>query len=809
MTDQGMSAFELARAADLAARGRLAEAEAAYRHLISGRPEAIETRLRLVELLRRQGKRIEAVVELRAALDRSPGEALVLELLAKALEEMGRLDEAELAYRDAIAASPGKIAIRIALAVMLKAHGKLEASLQAYLEAVELAPDSYGVHYNLANLLREMGRLDAAALRYRSALEIDPRSADALFNLALTLRSMGRTREAVQTYRRLVELHPKHARGWNNLATCLRTMFDVEGAEAALNEAIRLDPNYADAYYNLGNVLVQGERLREAGVAYRNCLQRNPNYHQACFEAGKMLMRLVKQPEAEKAFRRAVQLNPGSVEYREELAGCLRLQGKFDEAAGVCRGILLDDPENAEALAVLCDMNEIMCDWRGRDEDFARLNRVTARQIAAGKRTALTSFRALARPMSEAEQVAVAKTWAGDTAERMAPKRARLGFTFRHAPHERVRIGYISQDFRNQAMGHLTRSMYAMHDRSRFEIFAYSVRADDDSRYRRDIAAGCDHFNDVAGWPATDIARRIHADEIDILVDMMGYTEGNRMVVMALRPAPIQVGYLRFPGSSGASFIDYMLTDPVVTPPSSEPFYAEKLVRLPHCYQVNDHEQRTPDTPVSRTKEGLPEDAFVYCCFNNSYKIEPSMFDVWMRVLKAVPDSVLWLLRIRPEMEPNLKREAADRGIDPDRIVFSGKVAKLRHLARHRLADLFLDTRYYTAHTTASDALVAGIPIITYPGDTFASRVTASMLKAIGLEELILPTLEAYEATAIAIGRDPARIAALKAKVDANRPVTPLFDTARWVRNVERAYGLIWDNHMAGNPPRQMDVVED
>jgi predicted O-linked N-acetylglucosamine transferase (SPINDLY family) len=809
MTDQGMSAFELARAADLAERGRLAEAETAYRRLISGRPEAIETRLRLVELLRRQGKRIEAVVELRAALDRSPGEALVLELLAKALAEMGRRDEAELAYRDAIAASPGKIAIRIALAVMLKAHGKLEASLQAYLEAVELAPDSYGVHYNLANLLREMGRLDAAVLRYRGALEIDPRSADALFNLALTLRSMGRTREAVQTYRRLVEVHPNHARGWNNLATCLRTMFDVEGAEAALNEAIRLDPNYADAYYNLGNVLVQGERLREAGVAYRNCLQRNPNYHQACFEAGKMLMRLVKQPEAEKAFRRAVQLNPGSVEYREELAGCLRLQGKFDEAAGVCRGILLDDPENAEALAVLCDMNEIMCDWRGRDEDFARLNRVTARQIAAGKRTALTSFRALARPMSEAEQVAVAKTWAGDTAERMAPKRARLGFTFRHAPHERVRIGYISQDFRNQAMGHLTRSMYAMHDRSRFEIFAYSVRADDDSRYRRDIAAGCDHFNDVAGWPATDIARRIHADEIDILVDMMGYTEGNRMVVMALRPAPIQVGYLRFPGSSGASFIDYMLTDPVVTPPSSEPFYAEKLVRLPHCYQVNDHEQRTPDTPVSRTKEGLPEDAFVYCCFNNSYKIEPSMFDVWMRVLKAVPDSVLWLLRIRPEMEPNLKREAADRGIDPDRIVFSGKVAKLRHLARHRLADLFLDTRYYTAHTTASDALVAGIPIITYPGDTFASRVTASMLKAIGLEELILPTLEAYEATAIAIGRDPARIAALKAKVDANRPVTPLFDTARWVRNVERAYGLIWDNHMAGNPPRQMDVVED
>lgn len=809
MTDQGMSAFELARAADLVQRGRLAEAESAYRRLVSGRPEAIETRLRLADLLRRQGKRVEAVVELRAALDRSPREALVLELLAKTLEEMGRFEEAEFAYRDAIAANPGGILARASLAAMLKTQGKLEESLQAYLEAVEQAPDSYGLHYNVANLLREMGRLEAAVPRYRDALDLEPRSADALFNLALTLRGLGQTREAVRIYQRLVEAHPGHSRGWNNLGTCLRAIFELEAAEAALHEAIRIDPEYADAYYNLGNVLVQAERLSEAGVAYRTCLQRNPRFHLAYFEAGKLLMRLIKQPEAEKSFRRAVQLNPGNVEYREELAGCLRLQNKFEEAAEVCRGILRDDTENAEALALLCDMNEIMCDWRGRDEDFAVLNRVTERQIAAGKRAALTSFRALARPMSEAEQMAVAKSWADDTESRMAPKRARLGFTYRHAPHDRLRIGYISQDFRNQAMGHLTRSMYAMHDRSRFEIFAYSVRADDGSRYRKDIAAGCDHFNDVAAWPATDIARRIHADEIDILVDLMGYTEGNRMVVMALRPAPIQVGYLRFPGSSGASFLDYMLSDPVVTPPSSEPFYTEKLVRLPHCYQVNDHEQRTPDLPVSRAEEGLPEDAFVYCCFNNSYKLEPTMFDVWMRVLKAVPKSVLWLLLIRPEMEANLRREAADRGVDPDRLIFSGKTGKMRHLARHRLADLFLDTRYYTAHTTASDALVAGIPIITYPGDTFASRVTASMLKAIGLDELILPTLEAYEATAIALGRDPTRTAALKARVDANRPVTPLFDTARWVRNVERAYGLIWDNYLAGHPPRQMDVVED
>lgn len=808
MIEQSNTAFELARAADLVQRGRLGEAEAVYRNLIAARPAAVDTRLALANVLRQQGKSTAAVAELRGLLELAPAEPRAAELLARTLAEMGRIDEAELAYRDAIAAAPKNGDLRVALALLLKAHGRTDAALAVYRECIESDPGFSSGHYNFANLLREVGRLEEAEAHYRKALEIDPQARNALFNLAVTLRARGRTAEAADTYRRLLKLLPSDKAAWNNLATCLRAMFDLEGAEAALREAIRLDPGYADAFYNLGNVLVQAERLAEAGYAYRECLKRNSKYHQAYFEAGNLLMRMGKAPEAEKSFRRAVALMPRSIPYREEFAGCLRAQNKFSEAREVAQDILRDDPENAEALALLCDINEVVCDWRDRETQFAALERAVRRQIAAGQRTALTSFRALARPMSEAEQGAVARTWANDTEQKMAPFRAKLGFTFDRVPHRRLRIGYISQDFRNQAMGHLTRSMYGFHDRSRYEIFAYSTRTNDGSRYRRDIEASCEHFTDVASWPVTQIARRIHADEIDILVDMMGFTEGNRMGVMALRPAPIQVGYLRFPGTSGASFIDYMLTDPVVTPPSSFPHYTEKLVRLPHCYQVNDHEQRSPDTPVSRAEEGLPERGFVYCCFNNSYKIEPTMFDVWMRVLKEVPDSVLWLLRIHGEMEGNLKREAAARGVDPDRLIFSGKAEKLRHLARHRLADLFLDTRYYTAHTTASDALVAGVPIITCPGDTFASRVTASMLKAIGLEELIFPSLESYAAAAIELGRDRAKVEALKQKVVANRPVWPLFDTARWVRNVERAYDLIWENYQAGNPPRQIDIVE-
>lgn len=808
MIEQSKTAFELARAADLAQRGRLVEAEAIYRSLVAARPASVDTRLLLVNVLRRQGKLVDAVAELRAVLELAPTDSRSAALLAATLAEMGRIDEAELAYRDAIAASPKNGDLRVALASLLTEHGKADAALEVYRAYIQSDPASFVGHYNFANLLREAGRLEEAEAHYRKALEIDPKARNALFNLAITVRALGRIAEAADIYRRLLRIRPGDKEAWNNLSNSLRSMFDLEGAEAALREAIRIDPGYTDALYNLGNVLGQAERLAEAGYAYRECLKRDPKYHLAYFEAGNLLMRMGKAPEAEKSFRRAVALVPKSIPYRQQLAGCLKSQNKLSEAREVAKSILRDDRENAEALAMLCDINEVVCDWRERDQQLAALDRVTKRQIAAGARTALTSFRALARPMSEAEQLAVARTWANDTEQQMAPYRAKLDFTFNRAPHERLRIGYISQDFRNQAMGHLTRSMYGMHDRSRYEIFAYSTRANDGSHYRRDIEASCEHFLDVAGWPIIQIARRIYADEIDILVDMMGYTEGNRMGVMALRPAPVQVGYLRFPGSSGASFIDYMLTDPVVTPPSSFPHYTEKLVRLPHCYQVNDHEQRSPDIPVSRAAEGLPEHGFVYCCFNNSYKIEPSMFDIWMRVLKAVPEGVLWLLRIYDEMEGNLKREAAARGVDPDRLIFSGKTEKLRHLARHRLADLFLDTRYYTAHTTASDALVAGVPIITHPGNTFASRVTASMLKAFGLEELILPSLEAYEAAAIELGRDRAKTEALKQKVVANRPVWPLFDTARWVRNVERAYDLIWENYQSGNPPRQIDVVE-
>jgi protein O-GlcNAc transferase len=381
-------------------------------------------------------------------------------------------------------------------------------------------------------------------------------------------------------------------------------------------------------------------------------------------------------------------------------------------------------------------------------------------------------------------------------------------FTHSRSLDGRLRIGYLSNDFRNHATSHLMKSLFSLHDRANFEIFAYSFGADDNSEYRRYISASCEHFQDIINLSIEESARQIFNDGIHILIDLKGYTAGSRNGILALRPAPIQVNYIGFPGTMGADLIDYIIGDATVTPPEFVDSFSEKLVTLPHSYFVNDHQQVISSTPITRSQYNLPESAFVFCCFNNNYKIDPLIFDVWMRILANVPGSVLWLLVRFPVVEDNLRREAQARGISSDRLIFAEYHEKPEHLARHQLADLFLDTLYYNAHTTASDALWAGLPVITCPGKTFASRVAASLLTAVGLPELITNNLEQYEELAIHLAHSPAELSQLKQKLAANRTTYPLFDTPRFTRNLEQAYRAMWETYAAGKLPQAIDVRE-
>jgi predicted O-linked N-acetylglucosamine transferase (SPINDLY family) len=760
----------------------------------------------------RNGEFAEAEATAERLVLQAPKSAEAHILLATARWNRGRMHEAASTFRDAVAAEPGNGRAHYLLGCALRDAGRPAEAEAALKDAIAIDPQLADAHLDLGNLFLDRRQYADAEIAYRRAIAVRPIYATAHYNLGNVLRDTERYEAAVAAYREALKHRADYADAYNNLGLALRSLGHLDEAERSLRKSLSIQ-NRALAHYNLGLVLGDRARFAEAAAAYGEAAALDPDYLAPRMELAQLLGRQRHFAQAEEIYRRLLAKDTCNREAQlaclTNLAFLLREQGKPAESQEWYQKALSIDPHHAEAMAGLCVVKSFLCDWRDRDTELARLLQITNRQLGAGVRTSLAPFDALARPLSPAQHLAIARSWAHDTKRRTAPWRRRLGLhEARGRRHERLRIGYVSQDFRNHALGHLTRSMFGLHDRSAFEIYGYAVCADDGSVYRRVIEQSCEHFADLHGRSAMDVATRIFADEIDIMIDLMGYTANNRMDIVALRPAPVVVGFLQVPGTSGADFIDYMLTDRVVTTPEDQLYYTERLVFLPNCYQPNDNTQRIGTAPLTRADFGLPEDAFVFCCFNNNYKIEPFIFDVWMRILRRVPNGVLWLLRSQPQAEANLRREAEARGIAAERLVFADKVVKPRHLARHRLADLFLDTRYYTAHTTASDALWGGLPVLTCPGDTFASRVSASILPAAGLPELVVPDFEEYERRAIHFASRPDELRAIRDKWAAQRTNCALFDTARYVRNLERAYRMIWDDYLAGIPPRQLLVTE-
>jgi predicted O-linked N-acetylglucosamine transferase (SPINDLY family) len=413
-------------------------------------------------------------------------------------------------------------------------------------------------------------------------------------------------------------------------------------------------------------------------------------------------------------------------------------------------------------------------------------------------------FGLLSIPSSRAEQLQCARNQARRFARLAAADRGRLGFKFSRARKARLRIGYLSSDLQAHATAYLMAELFELHDRGRFEVIAYSYAPDDGSAMRARLLRAFDRFADIAALSHADAARAIHGDGVDILVDLKGYTANARTEILALRPAPIQVSFVGYPGTMG-DFADYLVGDRVVTPPAHAAGYSEKIVRLPGCYLPNDRKRAVGETP-SRRDLGLPVGAGVFFCFNQPYKILPDTFSAWMRILDAAPRSVLWLLDWNPEATRNLQREAASRGVDPARLIFAPLLAQREHLGRTAAADLLLDTLPYNAHTVASDALWCGVPVLTCPGETFASRVAASQLTAAGMPEMIMPSMAEYEARAVRLAREPAELAALRRKLAHQRDGCALFDTPAFVRSLERGFTRMWDDYAAGRPLSDIDL---
>lgn len=639
------------------------------------------------------------------------------------------------------------------------------------------------------------GQFGAAMTVLDRALALRSDDPMLLHTRGLIACGQGNLLQGVDYFRRVLEHRPDHPEAYGNLGLALTQLGELDEAILCFERALAIDPASCAALCGLGGVCFKQGAYADSAERFRAALRSQPDSWDAAFGLGNALLQQGDVAEALRHYRQAAQRRPNSAATHFALAAAAFVLGRLSDAITACRNALARDPTLNAASVNLAIYKRYACDWEDFDTDEAML-RDRVRQ-----RTGLVPpFAFLHVAATAAEQLHSARQVADGPAMR-APQL----FSLPRAPTAKIRLGYLSSDFRNHATAHLTAELFERHDRSRFDIIGYSLGDDDGSAIRRRLIEGFDDFVDLRREPTAAAAQRIHADGIHILVDLNGYAQNGRPRIMTMRPAPVQVNYLGYPGTMGARFIDYIIVDPVVAPADQQNFFTERLVHLPECYQANDSRRAVAEMVIpSRSDCGLPETGFVFCCFNNPAKITPTIFALWMRLLHALPDSRLWLLQSNALMAANLHREAAARGIAPARLVFAPPLPLAEHRARHRHADLMLDTLPYGAHTTMSDALWAGVPAVTCLGATFAGRVGGSLLRAAGLPELVTESLVDYENLARRLASRPRELAAIRDRL--RHKTALLFDTVRFTRHIEAAYARMWEIWCAGGEPESFAV---
>ena len=788
----------------------------------------------------------------------SERELAVRQLLALAMQahQRGQPAKAEALYLQILREVPGHFEAQHLLGVLRAQQGRYGEAIELVAAALQTKPDSAGALTNYGLILHKMNRHAEALLSYDKALAIRPDHAEALNNRGNALASVERHAEALASYDQAIAIRPDYAEALNNRGNALTALDRYQDALASYDRALTLRPEYAealcgrahvlaeqgtyeqalagfdralairsddaDALYDRGNVLAKLKRYGDALRSYDRALAIAPHHAEALENRGNALSMLKRHGEALASYDAALALAPNSVRTLVSRGTALKELKLHEQALASYAAALVLSPDDADALygrgnalkeikrydEALADYDRARsikkdhpdafgwadaalatCDW-GRTAGLAG---AVAGELAAG-RPVVTPFTLLGICGDPALQLQCAKNYLG---ERMParPEPLRNGARNRDG---RLRIAYLSADFHSHATAYLTAELFELHDRSRFETAAISFGRDDGSDMRRRLTKAFDRFHDAQAGSDRDVAMLIRDLEIDIAVDLKGFTRDARPEILSFRPAPIQVNFLGFPATMAADFIDYIIADGIVLPFDQQPFYSERIVHLPDCYQPNDSKRTIADRTGTRREARLPDDGFVFCCFNNNYKITAPMFDIWMRLLDAVPGSVLWLLRDNDAAQANLRRQALARGVAPERLVFADRVTLDVHLARHRLVDLFLDTLPYNAHTTASDALRAGVPVLTCRGGTFAGRVAASLLQAVGLPELVTRCLADYEAAALRLATDTSFLGAIRRELARNRQTHPLFDADRSRRHVEAAYAKMWDIRQQG-----------
>jgi predicted O-linked N-acetylglucosamine transferase (SPINDLY family) len=699
-------------------------------------------------------------------------------------------------YRELIRKNPNNFSALHFLGVVEASVGNIEKAETLMASSLAGQPTNIRFIENYVTILFQVGNYKAALQTCQRELQIDGANASLLYVSAISLFKLGRLEESLEQFDKLILRQPNNIAAINERGCVFAEMKQYESAVASFERALMLNRQYAEAYVNKGNVYSELKRHVEALAEYDKALALKPDLAEVWLGSGNACRALRRYDEAITAYEKALAFNPNLTEAWLGYGNILYMLKSYDKALVAYDKALAIKPDFKFAGSSRLHVKQCLCDWSNFDRDVSHL--LTA--YTAHKTLGLPFFN-LPLPISAADQLQCAKRFTANQ-----PSFPSLWRGERYA-HERVRVAYVSSDLRDHPVGRQMAEVFERHDRSRFDLTAISTAAGAESEIGSRIKTALEHFVDAGTLDDHEIADYIRRHEIDIAVDLNGFTDGGRQSMFAQRPAPVQVNYLGYAGTLGADYYDYILGDRTIIPNDQFQFYCEKVVWLPGSYMPTESRRPFSERVPARGECGLPERGFVFCCFNAPYKLAPDVFAIWMRLLKTIEGSVLWLSGPNDAAKANLRREAKQAGVSPNRLIFASRVENhADHLARHGLADLFLDTLPYNAHATAVDALWAGLPVLTCRGEAFAGRVAASLLTAAGVPELVTSSLEDYEALALRLACEPTLLAAMKSKLAQTRDTCALFDTASFTRHIEAAYSQMWERHRRGEPPAAFDV---
>lgn len=750
-----------------------------------------------------------------------PTFAIAWSNLAGLFMESGDLNRALQYYKEAVKLKPAFPDAYFNLGNVYKALGRPTEAIMCYQHAIQARPSFAMAFGNIATIYYEQGQLDLAIRHYKQAISRDPRFLEAYNNLGNALKDIGRVEEAVRCYNHCLHLQPNHPQAMANLGNIYMEWNMMGPASSLFQATLTVTTGLSAPFNNLALIYKQQGNYTNAISCYNEVLRIDPLAADALVNRGNTFKEIGRVTEAIQDYMHAITFRPTMAEAHANLASAYKDSGHVEAAITSYKQALLLRPDFPEATCNLLHTLQCVCCWEDRSKMFTEVEGIIRRQINMSVLPSVQPFHAIAYPIDPILALEISRKYAAHCsiiASRfgLPPFNHPAGVPVkREGGFKRLRIGYVSSDFGNHPLSHLMGSVFGMHNRENVEVFCYALSPNDGTEWRQRTQSEAEHFLDVSAMSSDAIAKTINEDKIQILINLNGYTKGARNEIFAMQPAPIQVSYMGFPGTTGATYIDYLVTDEFVSPLQYAHIYSEKLVHLPHCYFVNDYKQKNQDVldPKSKPKRsdyGLPEDKFIFGCFNQLYKMDPEIVNTWCNVLKRVPNSALWLLRFPAAGEMRFRAYAAAQGVHPDQIIFTDVAMKNEHIRRSVLADVILDTPLCNGHTTGTDVLWAGVPMITLPLEKMATRVAGSLCLATGLgHEMIVNSLEEYEEKAVSLAMNKPKLQALTKELRASRLTCPLFDTMRWVKNLERSYFKMWNLHCSGQKPQHFKVVEN